>query len=167
MKTSGNETHHIVDILFVIALLCFFAVSAMMLIILGANIYKNTVSHMSENFDSRTSYAYIVQKIRQHDEAGAVSAGSFDGKPSIIMTDDVDGISYTTYLYESDGYICELLSRSDQDMNADSGTKIMPVKEFDIEKENDCLYHIKIKNSSGTNVEMYISTHCGTEDEIT
>lgn len=72
MKQYRNDSHHVVDILFVLALLCVFAVSAMILIILGANIYKVTVSHMNDNFSSRTSYAYIVQKIRQHEDRKSV-----------------------------------------------------------------------------------------------
>ena len=164
MKQQSNDTHHIVDILFVIALLCLFAVSAMMLIILGANIYKSTMHHMSDNFNNRTSYAYIVQKIRQHDETGSVSAGTFDGTPCLTMKDDIDGISYTTYMYESDGYICELLARSDQEMTLDAGAKIMPADDFTIEQENERLYHVLIKNSNGTDAEMYISTHSGEED---
>jgi hypothetical protein len=160
MKQYRNDSHHVVDILFVLALLCVFAVSAMILIILGANIYKVTVSHMNDNFSSRTSYAYIVQKIRQHDAEDSVSSGSFNGRPSIILKDNIDGTDYDTYLYESDGYLCELLTRADQKMNTDAGTHIMPVTGFRIDRINDNLYHIMIKTDNSHNVDLYVSSRC-------
>ena len=137
----------------------------MMLIILGANIYKVTMKHMSNNFDSRTSYAYVVQKIRQHDESGSVDIGEFNGRSSLIMKDDVDGISYDTYLYESDGYLCELLSRADQQMDLSAGTKIIAVESFDVSKENDRLFHVTIDPDSGSTVTLYVSTHCSQKED--
>lgn len=45
MKRKSNEpSRHIVDILFVLALFCVFAASALMLVTIGANVYKQTLS---------------------------------------------------------------------------------------------------------------------------
>ena len=56
---NKNDNRHMVDILFVIALFCVFALSALMLVIIGSNVYKKTVTNMDNNFDSRTSFSYI------------------------------------------------------------------------------------------------------------
>ena len=160
MKQYRSDSHHVIDILFVLALLCVFAFSAMILIVLGANIYKVTVNHMNDNFDSRTSYAYIAQKIQQHDSDGSISAGTFDGRQSIILKDDINNASYSTYLYESDGYLCELLARTGQKMNADAGTKIIPVRDFQIKTENPNLYHIIIRTDAGRDIDLYVCSHC-------
>ena len=55
-----NENRHMVDVLFVLSLFCVFAFSALMLVIIGADVYKKTAAHMDTNYASRISYAYPV-----------------------------------------------------------------------------------------------------------
>ena len=74
---NQKQDKHIVDVLFVIGLFCIFALSSFFLISIGANIYRKTVAHMDENFNTRTSLSYVVEKIRQADSEGAVSIGTF------------------------------------------------------------------------------------------
>ena len=62
---NQKQDKHIVDVLFVIGLFCIFALSSFFLISIGANIYRKTVAHMDENFNTRTSLSYVVEKIRQ------------------------------------------------------------------------------------------------------
>ena len=63
MKKIRNEGH-IVDFLFVLGLFFVFAFSALMLILIGSGVYKKTVDRMNENFNLRTTTAYITEKIR-------------------------------------------------------------------------------------------------------
>ena len=84
-----QENHHIVDVLFVLALFCVFAVSALILLLIGANVYQKTVNDMDANYNGRTAVSYITEKIRQNDSDSAVSVGTLMGKPSIIP------VSYT------------------------------------------------------------------------
>ena len=107
-----HETH-IIDILFVIALFCIFALSAIFLISVGADIYSKTVEHMDSNFNSRTSFAYVTEKVRQADKNGAVSMGELEGHPALLLYSSQNDTAYITYLYEHDGYLKELLVRED------------------------------------------------------
>ena len=63
---------HMIDILFVLSLFCVFAVSSALLILFGADIYKKTVQQMENNYSTRTSIAYITEKIRQSDIEHAI-----------------------------------------------------------------------------------------------
>ena len=96
---NQKQDKHIVDVLFVIGLFCIFALSSIFLISIGANIYRKTVAHMDENFNTRTSLSYVVEKIRQADAEGAVSIGTFEGNPALILSSEVNGIEYHTYIY--------------------------------------------------------------------
>ena len=64
-----QEERHIIDILFVIGLFCIFALSTIFLISIGADIYGKTVSNTEINFNDRTSFAYVTEKIRQADRS--------------------------------------------------------------------------------------------------
>ena len=65
-----QERNHIVDVLFVLALFVVFTLSALVLVILGANVYRQTVSYMDENYEARTAYSYLTEKVRQNDVYG-------------------------------------------------------------------------------------------------
>ena len=60
-----QEKHFIVDILFVLALFGVFAVSALALVTIGADVYQHTVEDMGVNYESRTAVSYIMEKVRK------------------------------------------------------------------------------------------------------
>ncbi len=154
-----GEKKHMVDILFVLTLFFVFALSALTLVVLGANIYRSTVNHMDESFTDRTSYAYITQKLRQNDEAGAISISEFGGRNACVITQEINNTVYNTYIYAYDGYLCELLARADMDMQPGDGTRILELTDFRIESVNPALYRIHLSASDGEIMDMYISSH--------
>ncbi|MGC4020348.1 MAG: DUF4860 domain-containing protein [Muricomes sp.] len=94
-----NQKNHMIDFLFPVALLFVFAVSAITVILLAANIYRSAVEHSSMNYTSVTSLSYITEKIHQNDENGNVSLGTFDGHDSLILKQEYNGTVYYTYIY--------------------------------------------------------------------
>ncbi len=68
---------------------------------------------MNENFNTRTSYAYITQRIREFDRKDGILIGSIDSQPAILLKQEINDTIYLTYLYEYDGKLCELLTRAD------------------------------------------------------
>ena len=161
MELNG-ERKHMVDILFVLTLFFVFALSALTLVVLGANIYRSTVDHMDESFTDRTSYAYVTQKLRQNDEAGTLSLGEFDGNDSFVITQEINNTIYNTYIYEYDGYLCELLARADAGLGAADGTRILELADFEIDPVTPKLSCVRLTFNDGENMELYLSTHAST-----
>ena len=154
-----NENRHMVDVLFVITLFFVFALSALTLVILGANVYKSTVNHMDSSFNTRTSNAYVLQKLRQNDDVGTISIMSQDGVEYIVMTKEVNDTLYNTYLYEYDGHLYELLERADMELDPSYGTLITDVDSFGVNQVNDSLYSFTIKPAGSPETTLFISTH--------
>lgn len=154
---NRQQEHHIIDILFVLALFCIFALSAVFLITVGANIYGKTVSHMEDNFNSRTSFAYVSEKIRQADKNDAVSTGEFDGVPAVLITEDVGHTRYITYLYQYNGYLKELMVREDTPLSPEAGQDILPVTEFSFEEVNNKLLAFTITTVDGNSCRLFVS----------
>lgn len=154
---NQRQEHHIIDILFVIALFCIFAMSAIFLISIGANIYGKTVSHMETNFSGRTSFAYITEKIRQADKEGAVSVGEFEGSPALLITETINGTDYITYLYEYDGYLKELMVRRDTPLSKAAGQDILAVSEFSLNRINNKLFSFTIATDPENSYRLYVS----------
>ncbi len=148
-----------IDVLFVLTLFLVFAFSALALLTLGANIYQKTANHMSVNFNSRTSFAYVTQKLRTMDEADSVSVGTFDGCDAILMKENINNTIYITYLYAYDGNLYELTTRADIALNAEAGNPIVAVNKFSITQENSNLYRVSITTVDDENIVLLLSTH--------
>ena len=91
-----QERNHIVDVLFVLALFVVFTLSALVLVILGANVYRQTVSYMDENYEARTAYSYLTEKVRQNDVYGSIYVGELEGSRALVLTREINDTTYAT-----------------------------------------------------------------------
>ena len=108
MKPFGAQKGHVVDFLFTLALFCVFAASALMVVVIGANVYRQTVRGMDSNYDSRTSLTYLTEKVRQNDAANAVTIRSVGDSPALVLSQQAGERIYETWIYVYDGYLREL-----------------------------------------------------------
>jgi hypothetical protein len=149
-----------IDILFVLSLFCLFAISSVVLILFGADIYKKTVASMDSNYASRTSVAYITEKIRQSDQFDSIMIDDSLGYERLMMTQDIDGLTYATSLYEYDGYLYELFARTDIELPIDAGQQVIALSKLDFELVNDSLLKTTYVDESGREQTVYVSLHC-------
>lgn len=148
---------HVIDILFVLALMALFAISSVMIIAIGASVYRQTVDTMSDNYSLRTSYSYITEKIRRSDTDAGVEIGKIGNSSSLLLRQNIDGISYTTYLYFYEGSLMEMFVRSDMEFSEELGTPIMEIAGLQfISSENKNILNIKITEKDGTRRTLLI-----------
>lgn len=161
-----EDNRHIVDVLFVLALFCVFAISALMLVTIGANVYQKTVNNMDANYSSRTAFSYVTEKIRQNDTSQTISIGSLEGHPAIILTQDIDGRIFNTYLYEYEGYLTELFTSADLNLGGDilkAGHPLIPIKDFSLSEIEPSLYRFVLSTEDTEPISLYISTQSTSE----
>ena len=163
-----QERHFVVDILFVLALFAVFTVSALVLVTIGANVYQHTVQDMSRNYDSRTAMAYITEKVRQSDRLltsgqPAVKLGTLENQPALILTDEIDGDEYVTYLYLYNGWLKELYIRQDSypgENIAEAGQNIMKLQSLEYRQTAENLLTVSMTTPDGETKQLYLSLHC-------
>lgn len=160
---TEREKKHIVDILFVLALFLVFTLSTLTLVLFGANIYQNTVNDMEDNYNARTVCSYILGKFRSNDSCGDINIGSIDDKPSLILNQEINDTSYSTYIYEYDGYLRELFVSDNVTLGSDvlnAGNKLCPVDKFEVSECNEGLNPVKITVSlpDGDIESIYLSS---------
>ena len=155
-----KENQHMIDALFVITLFCLFAISAIILIAVGAKVYKNTIQHMETHFTTNTALSYITEKIRQNDRKDAVSVCPFGDGNAFVFTQDFHGESYCTYIYQDEGNIKELFAKADFQPDIHAGQNILPVKKFFIQQEAEHLYKIILvdQNNQTSSVVVHIKS---------
>lgn len=156
MKTN-KQTAHIIDFLFTIALFGVFAASALLAVIIGANVYKSTTKNMSDNYNNRTSMAYITEKIRQHDESQGVAVENIDGYTCLLFHQTYEGEGYTTYIYADGGWLRELFIRDSLGFSPEMGEAVIEIQSFNIHAAASGLYQLSLVDGSGQSTQMYIS----------
>lgn len=163
MNNIKQEKHFIVDILFVLALFGVFAVSALALVTIGADVYQHTVEDMSINYESRTAVSYIMEKVRQNDASDSISLTTLEDVPTLCMLSQIEGETYCTYLYLHDGHLKELFMKQGTSLGGNSlpaGTNILELKDLTWEYASDDLIRVSLQTPSGESHMFYIHVHC-------
>lgn len=161
-----QERRFIVDILFVLALFGLFTVSALILVTVGAETYQNTVENMDRNYETRTSVAYLTEKLRQNDSMDSISLSALSGEPALMMTQEINGKNYSTWLYFYDGYLKELLMLQDGNLGTDTldaGQNIMKLSGLTLTEMSDHLFSMELVTANGEAHQIYVSSHCTKE----
>lgn len=163
MNHRNQEKHFIVDILFVLALFGVFAVSALALVTIGADVYQHTVEDMGVNYESRTAVSYIMEKVRQNDTADSISLTTLEDVPALCMLSEIDEDTYCTYLYLYDGHLKELFMREGASLGGQilpAGTDIMELKELELSYASEDLIRVSLQTVSGESHTFYVHIHC-------
>lgn len=169
-----QEKRFIVDILFVLALFGVFAVSALTLVTIGAEVYRHTVQDMDSNYETRTAAAYITEKVRQNDvyaEEGGSNAclTTLNDVPALMLTRTLDDGAYCTYLYFHDGFLKELYIQKGFSYGGDTldaGTEIIELSALDIKQFSLNLLSVEMTTTNNNCHTIFIATHCDiNEDE--
>lgn len=158
--------HFIIDILFVLALFGVFTLSALMVVSIGAEVYRHIVADMDENYELRTTASYLTEKIRQSDffcDADNISVTDFSGIQTLTLSQEVDGENFYTHLYYHDGYLKELFTRSESHLGVGAlgaGQKIMALSDFTPKQMDDNLITLSFTTTGGRSETLFLSTHC-------
>lgn len=161
-----TEHRHMIDILFVLSLFCVFAASSVLLILFGANIYKKTIHQMDSNYTSRTSIAYITEKIRQSDTSDSICISSQDNTQILMLTNTINGIPYATSLYEYNGYLYELFARTDIELPLDAGQPVMELHELSFSQLTSNILEVSFTDTNQETFSVYVSMHSDMHDTM-
>ena len=149
----------IVDIIFMITVFGVFMLSALFVVLFGAKIYKRTAHDMSVNFSSRTSLAYITEKLHQHDRRRGVTVMEDEDGPLLKLSQFINSDEYCTYLYDYNGTLKELTVRGDVAPVKSAGKDILKLNSFEATRISDSLYRFNIEDDEGNRTEFYVSLY--------
>lgn len=163
-----QQRRFIVDILFVLALFGVFAVSALVVVTIGADVYQHTVRDMSRNYDSRTAIAYVSEKVRQADcslgdGSSAVRLSTLSGQPALCLREELDGEQFCTWLYFHDGFLKELYMREGANLGGNilsAGEDILQLSDLEYKQIADNLLSVSMTLPNGENKQLFLSVRC-------
>lgn len=144
--------------LFVVTLFSCFAISIIMITGMGAQVYQNIVDSMTDSFNTRTSFSYIINKVHQNDFNGAISVGKYEGQDALIISEEIDNITYCTYMYAYDGYLKEIFIRKDQSFDPAYGNNILTIDDFNVSSISDSLIKFEVTPTNSSTKSLYVHT---------
>ncbi len=153
----GRKNQHMIDILFTLALFLVFAVLALFVVVLGANAYNDISRSSEENYNIRSSFVYLTEKIRQGDADGNVAVTSLAGSDAVVLTQEINNDNYQTWIYLADGTLNELFIREGTAFTPESGQEIMDLSGFDIEMLGGRLFRMTLEDAHGHKYESLVS----------
>ncbi len=156
--SGRKQKTYMVDFIFTLSLFGVFAVSALLVLVIGANVYRSTVNTQEANAMKRTAIAYIAEKIRQNDTSGSISAGEVEGCPALILKSEYGKESYSTYIYTYNGSLRELFMKSSAVPALIAGQEIAEISGFSVDSVSDHLYRTSVTDKNGQSLSLYINT---------
>lgn len=144
---------------FVFVLLGLFAVMSTLMVLLGAQMYRNTVDHTTANNENRVLAAYVRSMIRAEDAAQAVTVEDHDGVKTLAMREEIEGEEYVTWLYCYEGQLYEQFTGASREFAPKSGTAICPAKRF-IPVLDGSLLTVHLLDEAGELGEVRVALRC-------
>lgn len=145
----------IVHTVCVLAVICMFGISAMMLGSVGASVYKNIAERNLNSFELRTSLSYVKTKINQYDEIGKIAIEERDGVKMLILSEDIEGEIFDTAVYFNKGKLYEITGAKGMKFKPDDGFAILSVDSFEI-TENNGLIKLVSTDEDGDSETLYV-----------
>ena len=134
-----------------------FVVCVFIVIISGADLYKKLIDKDTDSFNMRTVGQYITTRIHQADSYAGVSVEDFCGTDAVVITEQIDGDMYKTWLYCYDGYLMELFGMDDIMLMPEDGEAVLKAEDIKFSLEDDLLKaYISVKEGESYEVCVYI-----------
>ncbi|MEG1862398.1 MAG: DUF4860 domain-containing protein [Oscillospiraceae bacterium] len=162
MKKQKGEA---VDFLFILGLFFALCSCSVLVVLLGAKVYKKTTQAMDTNFTQRTGLEYIVEKARQNDMDGGLSLGKIEGEDALIFTRTQGENKFYTYIYYYNGYLREIYLANDAQPILTAGQKITKAQGVEIEQEDD-IFTVSITGQDNQKSSVYLSCVSEGEDNV-
>lgn len=156
-----EKKQHVTDIVFILSLFCVFAVMALFVVVLGANVYQGISADMAANYNARTSIAYLGEKVRQNDVAGGVDLREVDGGDALVLVQQVEGREYETWIYVSDGMLREVTVAAGTQVHAGDGQEIMELNTLVLGREDGNLIGMEATDADGNVFKSAVSYRSG------
>lgn len=165
MSVLKGQASHKIDMGFVLAIITLFAATSLALVLIGAKQYKYINNTIDTNHDNRVVSSYLTEKIRQGDSDNNISICELKGVPALAIETAEENVTYTTYIYCYENYLCELVVTKNSVFELSSGQKILELKDLKLTFANDSLIQAEITNTNGDKQTLFFNLHCSVGKE--
>ena len=155
-----------IDTVFIVSLFVMFAITAILLILIGARQYRFTADSMNRNYEIRTASSYLTEKVHQSDTITGVSVVDFSVGSALALTDRQNNQTYITYIYYYDGVLKELFVKEDAAFTPSAGQTIVQLHGFIPEVVHTGLILITFTDTQNKEHSIYLDINAASGKEM-
>jgi hypothetical protein len=119
---------------------CVFAMSVLMVLMLGANVYQNINEASQEGHEERIALSYIWTKAKMNDKGEGLFLGDFQGVPALCFDETHDDRLFRTVIYHHGGWLRELFYEVGLfEPSLDAGERVMKIEALEFDEDDNGL----------------------------
>ena len=134
-----------IDTIFVLLIFSVFAVSVLIVLMLGASIYQNMSDITQENADERLALSYIWTKAKIFNDVDMIYIDYFNENKALFIEEEVGNRKFQTIIYFYDGWLYENFTLKDVNASISGGEPVLRVENLTFEE----LEHNLIRVNAG------------------
>lgn len=163
-----QNNHTALSHLPVLILFTILAMSVMLVLLTGEDVYQRIARRDDTAYTRRTAAQYLTTRVRQADSSGCIAASPFDGNAgpeTLILKEYIDGSAYETRIYCYDGYLRELFCPSGAVFSPGDGEPVIPAQSLDLDLvSNPGSILMELTSEDGTAQTLYLLLRSGKEE---
>lgn len=126
-------------------LICVFAGLSLLLVVIGAGVYRSVTQTAARNSALRASVNYVCGKVRAMNETDTLRVADLEGYLALAIDTDYDQEVYTTFIYCMDGALRELFVGPGAEIGARDGIRLTQAQQFTPEvRDGLCAFTITL-----------------------
>ena len=127
--------------LYTVGIAALFLAGFFLLVVFGAQSYRNTVSGQNANMHGRALLSYLSTTVKAYDAEGAVEIREDAGRgPVLVLRDFRSG--YVLRIYREDGRLLEDFAEEGTDLSPENAQVIGETEQFRAEKDSTGLQRL-------------------------
>ena len=144
-----------IDAVFALILYGMFTLISLLLVLIGAQIYKGIVRRTDARSDVRASLSYVANKIRSAEE---VRLENREGLTVLVLPENQ---KVETVIYFYDGSLREMLQLQGESFDPSAGEELAAVSGFSLSQQEDDLLVVSTKDADGRDHVLHIQKRTG------
>ena len=154
-----GKKNHSINMMFTILLLGIFALTAIFVAVMGANVYANSAEKLQANFDTRTSLIYLSEKIRTN-PSDDYDVREVNGNTALVLTEHVGDFVFESWIFVSNERLSEITIMQGDMVIPGTAQQIMDLKSLDAQKRDGGI-EITVVTIAGDTNTTFISGRSG------
>ncbi len=164
MKKQTQHNRQTMNLLFTMLLFLVFVLSALFTVLIGGKVYENINSRVEENYSGQVVLNYVANKVRQNDKADSIAVRDIEGTAVLELAQEINGISYVTWIYYMDGAVRELFTNAGSGLGLEDGLEIIDSQGLTFRREGDIL-EVQVADQTDTRLLLNIRSGGGTDEK--
>lgn len=139
-ETRVERASNPVSGLFVFVIMGVFAMLALLIVVLGAQVYQRIIDRGETSAGMRIALSYVANKVRGMDADGAIEVTEIGGIPVLILQETVDDELLLTHIYHYEGELKEQYGYAGDEFELEFGDTLTRLDDFSIRQEGPMIY---------------------------